>query len=897
MGDEIIWMRRGRGSGSSPYPASTLVFDPLLPDAAIGKYSGTRTYTDSNTPDNMRLFDGVGYYSLASDVCALSYVSSGNINAASGSIGFDYTPTGSTPASYYLFGSTVDASNGTYILYDGTNLIFRKRIAGSNNDASLAFPFVAAVTYGITATWGSAGMNISVNLGFGTYNSNTASLQLTTSIQIGADGSSGNQPIGYIKNLGVYSSETSFGLVNLANHVNVPQDLIYVNDIYPVRFNAVKHLAGKATYTNIRLPYTNARYSVDLEQAANYDFTINEAGILYNGTWYPATFKGSATSGTISKNFGKDITDVISGLTLPSDAEFYSFTKTVAADYLSAQITITGVTRATTGVVTYSGVDPVEGDIRRFSSVGGMTQLNYATNGSIAYKVKNLNTGAKTFELNTTADVAVNTTGYTAYTTGGVADRQYTHYGTTVGSTMTQDGTISGSDPAILINSIARGAKVLQSISPSKITAGVLTTSTSTILKDPANLGQNYAAGLVFQFFYGVAGADALGAIHPGRSASCFGSQTAGVLSSVTVTSGGAKYDSANVPGMYVGGTGSIATGWGAGTGMYGPIAVLGQPSASYPTVLLLGDSYNAGGGSFPDGSGPVDEYMLTTQQNATVQRIAVSGCSATQWITHNTEQLALLNWLKGLGVNYTHFYNAYGVNDFQYGNNLGTVQSSINSVNTAILGIFPNAKIIVKEIEPSVTSSDSYVTLAGQSAKVVSASTLAYGAGGYVEQYNTALRASNVTPIAYTHLVSLAAVVRDATTPSKFNVDLYKGISPGLIGGTGGSGTMTAVTQANPASVTCATHGLSSAYFIEITDGGTMTQLTGNRYKVVVVDANTFTLQTTAGAAVDSSAYTAFSGTGTWVRVGASTTDGIHRGGSANQKCIDTGYGFTLAV
>lgn len=106
----FVYSQGGGGSASS-YPATTLLYDPLLPDAVVGKYSGTRTYADSNTPDNMRLFDGVGYYAIEADAATLSYVTEGNINSASGSISFDFTPTASSTGTYYLFGSTVDASN------------------------------------------------------------------------------------------------------------------------------------------------------------------------------------------------------------------------------------------------------------------------------------------------------------------------------------------------------------------------------------------------------------------------------------------------------------------------------------------------------------------------------------------------------------------------------------------------------------------------------------------------------------------------------------------------------------------------------------------------------------------------------------------------------------------
>lgn len=79
-------------------------------------------------------------------------------------------------------------------------------------------------------------------------------------------------------------------------------------------------------------------------------------------------------------------------------------------------LTVTGVTKANPGVLTYTGTDPVNGDQFVITGVVGMTELN-----GNSYRVKNVNTAANTFELTDTSDSNVNTSGYTTYSSGGTA--------------------------------------------------------------------------------------------------------------------------------------------------------------------------------------------------------------------------------------------------------------------------------------------------------------------------------------------------------------------------------------------------------------------------------------------------------------------------------------------
>lgn len=76
---------------------------------------------------------------------------------------------------------------------------------------------------------------------------------------------------------------------------------------------------------------------------------------------------------------------------------------------------ISNITRANPGVVTYVGSDTyANGDPIYLSDVSGMTEVN-----GMEYKVANVNTGANTFELHDIDGNPVDTTSFSAYTSGG----------------------------------------------------------------------------------------------------------------------------------------------------------------------------------------------------------------------------------------------------------------------------------------------------------------------------------------------------------------------------------------------------------------------------------------------------------------------------------------------
>lgn len=78
--------------------------------------------------------------------------------------------------------------------------------------------------------------------------------------------------------------------------------------------------------------------------------------------------------------------------------------------------TITGITQANPGVVTANSHGFSDGDLVRMFDVVGMTEVN-----GVTYQVANKT--ANTFEIQTTTSVNVDTTGFTAYSSGGEAHK------------------------------------------------------------------------------------------------------------------------------------------------------------------------------------------------------------------------------------------------------------------------------------------------------------------------------------------------------------------------------------------------------------------------------------------------------------------------------------------
>lgn len=86
-------------------------------------------------------------------------------------------------------------------------------------------------------------------------------------------------------------------------------------------------------------------------------------------------------------------------------------------------LTITGISNASPGVVTYTGTDPTSGEEIYISGLDG--ELGNNLNGR-NFKIANVNVGANTFELQYLTGTNVDTSLMGAYTSGGTAKRVYT---------------------------------------------------------------------------------------------------------------------------------------------------------------------------------------------------------------------------------------------------------------------------------------------------------------------------------------------------------------------------------------------------------------------------------------------------------------------------------------
>lgn len=74
---------------------------------------------------------------------------------------------------------------------------------------------------------------------------------------------------------------------------------------------------------------------------------------------------------------------------------------------------------------------------------------------------------------------------------------------------------------------------------------------------------------------------------------------------------------------------------------------------------------------------------------------------------------------------------------------------------------------------------------------------------------------------------------------------------------------TITGATKANPCVITATAHGFGTGDIITISGVVGMTQLNTNRYKVVFIDANSFSLKDLFGNAIDSTGYSTYTSGG----------------------------------
>lgn len=281
----------GSGGGSS-YASNVMVADGMSTDIIQPKYSGNSQLLSTSGITTITA-NGI-YFEAANAVRNVRQVS-GNLTAASGSMSLDFTPTASTTGTVYLFGSTVDASNGTYIIHDGTNLIFRKRIAGVNYDATKALALVTGRTYNLEFSWGSAGTRLKINGSSSVKNANTAALQLATTVQVGADGSNAGQPTAYLKNLFINSTNFDDFKSLSRQPFSAGNKTPYTVTNTTNRFHNVRKRDVVANNANWSKPQTEfANWADNQTTHSSYTNAIIEGAIKHsNGTFYRGKYSGA----------------------------------------------------------------------------------------------------------------------------------------------------------------------------------------------------------------------------------------------------------------------------------------------------------------------------------------------------------------------------------------------------------------------------------------------------------------------------------------------------------------------------------------------------------------------------------------------------------------------------
>jgi len=148
---------------------------------------------------------------VARNASVAQYVSAGNLPTNNFTVyGESEFPLVPAAGNYYLFGTYVDANNGTAVLWDGTNLIARRRIGGVSSDATIALTPTAATVFKWAARFsGTSGTDIFLNGTKGTNEAVTTACQIGTNFQIGADGNGANQPFATARAKVIYSRALS----------------------------------------------------------------------------------------------------------------------------------------------------------------------------------------------------------------------------------------------------------------------------------------------------------------------------------------------------------------------------------------------------------------------------------------------------------------------------------------------------------------------------------------------------------------------------------------------------------------------------------------------------------------------------------------------------------------
>lgn len=153
-----------------------------------------------------------------------------------------------------------------------------------------------------------------------------------------------------------------------------------------------------------------------VETASNLVTTLSGSMKKRNGTKFIAEVKDSSAA-CILATYQTDLTNAFQ---LELGNLYMRFYKN-GAQVLESDVTISGLTQADPGVVTATAHNFANGDHVYITGVAGMTEVNSTT---VPYLVANVT--AHTFEIQDLDGVDTDTSAFTAYSSGGVANRIYT---------------------------------------------------------------------------------------------------------------------------------------------------------------------------------------------------------------------------------------------------------------------------------------------------------------------------------------------------------------------------------------------------------------------------------------------------------------------------------------
>lgn len=174
------------------------IFYFILPQLEEGAFATSPIITQGATATRAAVLPNLG--------------SSGNTKTSSITGVYHITPQaiGASPGNRWRFASYTDANNYIGVLYNGINVIFRKRVAGTNYDATRAVTESAGTTYKVV--WrinADNSTDLFVNGTKGTGNANTTAPVFGTTVVIGSDGNSANYSQGQLKTFQLYHKPLS----------------------------------------------------------------------------------------------------------------------------------------------------------------------------------------------------------------------------------------------------------------------------------------------------------------------------------------------------------------------------------------------------------------------------------------------------------------------------------------------------------------------------------------------------------------------------------------------------------------------------------------------------------------------------------------------------------------